>query len=314
MGELHTKINLSESVANQRMVTMSNALTRAGHGLSLPEKRIVFIAISKINPRKPLPVDANGIYASRITAAEYAKLADCEIQTAYQALKEAAKALYSRSITFFEPAYKRKNSPLRQVHMRWVGKVHYQEGEGWAELLWWPEVLPHLSNLSKHFSSYQLRQATGLRSIYSWKLLELLNRFKDNGWAEYTIEDFAVSMEATTKQQADFGKMRTKIIEPAVKELTEKDGWTISWEAIKAGRKVKTLRFEFQRQKPHPESFMEATPSDGKKINEMPSSVKPKRLTKAEIEAKAYPGESYAQAATRLKQTRQTTKKRVMLT
>lgn len=248
MGELRSKNNLPESTANQRIVTMSNALTRAGHGLSLPEKRIVFIAISKINPRKPLPLNEFGIYTSRITAAEYAKLAECEIQTAYQALKEAAKALYSRSITFFEPAYKRKGA-LVQVHMRWVGEVHYQEGEGWAELLWWPEVLPHLSNISKHFSSYQLRQATGLRSIYSWKLLELLNRFKDSGWAEYTIEDFAVSMEATEKQRADFGKMRTKIIEPAVRELTEKDGWVITWKAIKAGRKVKTLRFEFQQQK-----------------------------------------------------------------
>lgn len=232
---------------NHRIVTMSNALTRAGHGLSLPEKRIIFIAISKMNPRKPLSLNQFGIHTSKITAAEYAQLAQCEIQTAYQALKEAAKALYSRSITFFEPAYKRKGGGLVQVHMRWVGEVKYYEKEGWAELHWWPEVLPHLSGLNQHFSSYKLQQATALRSTYSWKLLELLNRFKDTGWAEYTIEDFATSMEATEKQQADFGKMRTKMIEPAVKELTEKDGWTITWTPIKAGRRVKALRFEFER-------------------------------------------------------------------
>jgi plasmid replication initiation protein len=77
--------------------------------------------------------------------------------------------------------------------------------------------------------------------------LELLNRFKKEGWAYYTIEDFATSMEATEKQKSDFGKLRTKIIEPAVKELAEKDGWVITWEAIKAGRKVKAVRFEFRR-------------------------------------------------------------------
>ena len=54
-------------------------------------------------------------------------------------------------------------------------------------------------------------------------------------------------MEATEKQRADFGKIRTKIIEPAVKELTEKDGWLIQWETVKAGRKVKSLRFTFMR-------------------------------------------------------------------
>lgn len=243
---------------DKRSITMSNALTRAGHGLSLPEKRVVFIAISKMDPRKPLPLNEHGIYTSRITAAEYAELAQCEIQTAYQALKGASKALYQRSISFFEPAYKRKGSSLVQVHMRWVGEVKYHEKEGRAELHWWPAVLPHLSNLSKHFSTYHLRQATGLRSVYSWKLLELLNRFKSNGWAEYTIEDFATSMEATAKQRTDFGKIRTKIIEPAVKELNEKDGWDITWQPIKAGRKVKAVRFEFKKSAPAKRSIKTA--------------------------------------------------------
>ena len=238
----------SDEKANEgkHLITMSNALTRAGHGLSLAEKRIVFIAMSKIDPRKPLPLEM-GIYTSRITAAEYAELADCEMHTAYEALKDAAKVLYSRSITFFEPAYKRKGSTLVQVHMRWVGEVHYHAGEGWAELLWWPKLLPHLMGIRGQFSSYQLQQATALRSTYSWKLLELLNRFKKEGWAYYTIEDFAASMEATEKQMDNFNNIKRRIIEPAVKELTEKDGWVITWEAIKAGRKVKAVRFEFRR-------------------------------------------------------------------
>jgi plasmid replication initiation protein len=239
-------ISKSESPTSERLITMSNALTRAGHGLSLAEKRIVFIAISKIDSRKPLPLEM-GIYTSRITAAEYAALADCEMHTAYEALKDAAKALYSRSVTFFEPAYKRKGSPLMQVHMRWVGEVHYHAGEGWAELSWWPKILPHLMGIQGQFSSYQLQQATALRSNYSWKLLELLNRFKKEGWAYYTIEDFATSMEVTDKQRDNFNNIKRRVIEPAVKELTEKDGWVITWEAIKAGRKVKAVRFEFRR-------------------------------------------------------------------
>lgn len=225
---------------------MSNALTRAGHGLSLSEKRMVFIAISKINPRKPPPLNPHGIHTSRITAAEYAALAECEIQTAYQALKEASKALYSRSITFFEPAYKR-NGDLVQVHMRWVGKVQYHDHEGWAELFWWPEVLPHLSNLLHgHFSSYHLGQVRALRSTYSWKLLELLNRFKKEGWAYYTLEDFAASMEVPPSLN-NFGQINRRVIKPAIKELTEKDDWIIQWTPIKAGRRVKALRFEFRR-------------------------------------------------------------------
>jgi plasmid replication initiation protein len=32
-----------------------------------------------------------------------------------------------------------------------------------------------------------------------------------------------------------------------VHELNEKDGWLIDWEPIKAGRKVKAVRFTFER-------------------------------------------------------------------
>jgi plasmid replication initiation protein len=236
-----------ERVPGERWVTMSNALTRAGHGLTLAEKRIVAAAVSKLDSRRVLK--PGEVPRTKITAAEYAEAFGVDLDTAYDQLKAASKQLYKRSITFFEPAWKRNGKPLPPtiVHMRWVGSVKYQDGEGWVELAWWPDLLRHLIGLQRQFTTYQLQQASALRSAYSWKLLELLMRFESTGWAEYTIEDFAASMDATEKQAADFAKIRTKIIEPAVKELTEKDGWIIQWRPIKAGRKVKAVRFEFMR-------------------------------------------------------------------
>ena len=233
--------------AQSHLVTMSNALIRAGHGLTLSEKRIVAVAVSKLDSRAVLR--AGEVPRTRITADEYAETFGVDLDTAYDQLRSAAKALYKRSITFYEPAFRRSGKPLppTMVHMRWIGEAKYQAGEGWVELAWWPALLRHLTGLKKQFTSYQLQQASALRSAHSWKLLELLMRFKGTGWAEYTIEDFAAAMDATPKQAADFAKIRTKIIEPAVKELTEKDGWLIQWEPIKAGRRVKALRFTFVR-------------------------------------------------------------------
>jgi plasmid replication initiation protein len=233
--------------AGERWVTMSNALTRAGQGLTLAEKRIVVAAIAKLDSRHAPP--PGEVPTTRITAAEFAESFQVDANTAYEQLQNAAEHLYKRSITFYEPAHKRRGKALEptRVTMRWVGQVHYQRGEGWVELYWWPKLLPHLLGLKKQFTSYQLQQASALRSIYSWRLLELLTRFESTGWAEYAIEDFATSMEATEKQRGDFAKLRTKIIEPAVKELAEKDGWLIHWEPVKAGRKVKAVRFTFMR-------------------------------------------------------------------
>jgi len=228
-------------------VTMSNALTRASHGLSLAEKRLVMCAVAKLDSAKTAkPPDTPN---TRITAAEYSETFSVDLDTAYDQLASAAKALHNRCITFYEPAYRRngKSLPPTKIQMNWIGEIHYQKGEGWVELYWWHKVIPHLFGLKKHFTSYQLQQASALRSIYSWRLLELLMRFKSTGYAEYSIEDFCQSMEATEKQRQNFAAIRRRIIEPAVKELNEKDGWIITWQPIKGGRRVKALRFDFKK-------------------------------------------------------------------
>lgn len=234
--------------AGERWVTMSNALTRAGHGLTLAEKRVVMMAVSKLDSMKIMR-PGEMLPSVKITAAEYAETYEVDPNTAYEALQGAAKNLFERKLTFYEPAHKRNGKLLKPIRndMRWVGRCQYHEGEGWVQLAWWPDLLPSLVGLRKQFTTYQLQQASALRSVYSWRLLELLMRFKSSGKAEYTVEDFAASMDATEKQRADFSKLRTKMIEPAVKELTEKDGWLIQWEAVKAGRKVKAIRFTFMR-------------------------------------------------------------------
>lgn len=229
-----------------RWVTMSNALIRAAHGLTLAEKRIIAVAVSKLDSRKALP--PNDVPRTRIFAGEYAETFDVDISTAYQQLADAAKALYNRSITFYEPASRRRGAPLppTKVQMRWVGSAKYQQGEGWVEIAWWPDLLQHLVGLKKQFTSYQLTQTSALRSIYSWKLLELLIRFESTGQAEYTIEDFKASMNPPSSL-SDFGQIKRRVIEPAVRELMEKDGWLIQWRPVKAGRRVAAVHFDFKR-------------------------------------------------------------------
>ena len=232
------------ATTGERNITMTNALARAGHGLTLAEKRLVMMAVSTLDSRKALP--PGEVPTTRITAMEYAEAFSVDLNTAYEQLQGGAKHLYSRSITFYEPAFKRGKKAIEptMVTMRWVGQVHYQQKEGWVELYWWPKLLPHLTGLKRQFTTYQLQQASALRSAYSWKLLELLMRFQGTGRAEYTIEDFKASME-TPPSLTDFGQVKRRVIDPAVKELTEKDGWLIQWEPIKAGRRVARLRFTF---------------------------------------------------------------------
>lgn len=242
-----------QSKGKGNIVTMSNALTRASHGLSLSEKRIIMMSISQLDSRQKTPQadpfnpDASGP-VSTIYATDYADQYGLHLTTAYEQLAEAAKVLFERKITFYTEASFRQGVALDSTkrQLRWVGGVHYKDGG--VTLAWNWEIIPHLIGLKKQFTSYQLEQASALRSAYSWKLLELLMRFKKSGWAEYDVEDFAESMGATEKQRENFNNIRRRIIEPAVKELCQKDGWIIEWKpSKKIGRRVVRLRFEFRK-------------------------------------------------------------------
>ncbi len=172
------------------------------------------------------PVD-DGFYAR----------ADAHIQLSNQQISEAAgRGKVSASMMF---ATARFNT--------WVSACEYAEGMGYVKLYFTSRIAPHLLQLKGKFTSYKLAQANALRSIYSWRLLELLSQFKSTGWRQIPIAEFCHAMEATEKQRNDFAAIRRKIIEPAVKELIEKDGWLIEWQPIKEGRKVAAIRFEFRR-------------------------------------------------------------------
>jgi plasmid replication initiation protein len=229
---------------NSPYITVSNALNRAGSNLTLSEKRIVFLAIGKLDSKRPVPKKGEE-FATKITAKEYADTFDVDMNTAYDQLKAASKVLYERSINFLKAD--KKNMPNIKARMRWVGSVEYFDQEGWVELDWYHRVVPHLVAQKKDFTTYRLQQATALRSIYSWRLFELLNQYKSTGWAQFTVEDFLVSMDAPPSMLNGFGQIKRRIINPAIKELKEKDGFIVNVEEIRAGRKVGSLRFTFGR-------------------------------------------------------------------
>jgi plasmid replication initiation protein len=239
-----------EHEPKDRWIAMTNALARAGSGLSLAEKRLVMAAIAKLDSRREIPINVPCV---RITAREYAETYDLDESTAYVTLKQASKDLFKRTISFYEAEYRRlkRNKKPKLVEMHWIGEAVYSDGEGWIELFFWPRIVPHLMGLRKRFTSYKLMQTHSLRSIHSWKLLELLTSYAKedgSGWMEISIEDFWTSMEISETMRKNFAWTRAKVLEPAIKELREKDHWLIEWRKTNfGGRRVQGLRFSFQR-------------------------------------------------------------------
>lgn len=235
------KLNEDQSLLDLQ-VNMSNALTRAAHGLSLSEKRIIASCIAKTDQVPNMSqVRQRGAWLVRLSAADYAETFGLDLTTAYEQLHNASENLFKRYVR----TTRKTRKGIEEYKFVWVGGVRYHKGEGWVELDWFHEVVPHLFGLRAEFTSYKLKQASALRSMYSWRLFELLQSWAGKGHYQPTIEEFCLAMDVPKGYAKDFTDIRRRVIEPAVSELIQKNNLLIKWDVQRAGRKVIGLDFKF---------------------------------------------------------------------
>jgi len=222
-------------------VSMSNALMRASHALTLVEKRVMAAAVASIDSRKGFKQHAHlaGTTKVRLLATDYAHAFDVDEKNAYEHLKKAADHLFERYITLKQPAKKGE----RITKFRWVGAANYAKGEGFVELSFTPEVYPHLNALSREYTTYKLKSAAALRSIYSWRLYELAKSWQDYCKAgkpfKITLKDLQHALEVPEKY--NWNDTRKRAIDPAIAEIAQHAGLQISYSVIKTGRSITAL-------------------------------------------------------------------------
>jgi len=220
----------------QHLIVKSNALNIACYKLTLNEQRLVLLAIAGLNSRRPgTRPGFNQVEGIRITAGEFGEAWKLGPKDAYKALKEATLDLYERSIT--------ELNGKRVSKSRWVLRVEYHDGEGWAELSFSPFVVPHLTSIGKEFTEYRLGQISGIRSTYAIRIFEWCVQFSSTGVLVVSLDELIKRLELKYKLYND---VRRFVLEPAITELQTKSNLKISWEPIKEGRAVKSIRFTFK--------------------------------------------------------------------
>ena len=268
-------------IENQSLtVSKSNALVDASYHLTLNEQRLILACIAQIDSRKGrLPRD--NVFT--LYAEEFAGIFGITADQAYEALQDASKSLYDRDIKTLEQGkYK--------TRFRWVYFVQYRDGEGCVKLGFSPNVAPHLIGLRKRFTSYQLQALASVRTSYAIRLFEMLMQYQETGLLRISVADFKGRLRLEGKYSR-FANLKARVIDPAVRELRERSNLLIEWKAIRKGRAVATLEFLFSED-----------PQGRLDLDEpKPKQKKPGRLTRAEIEKQARPGESWEEAGRRLR-------------
>ncbi len=95
--------------------------------------------------------------------------------------------------------------------------------------------------------SYNLRQVSSLRSVYSIRLYEMLCQYRSVGTLVIGVDEFRERLDLGDKYQR-FTHLKSRVIVPAVEELRAKSNLDVTWRQEKLGRKVEKVVFDFQGQ------------------------------------------------------------------
>ena len=227
------------------LVVKDNALINASYNLELTEQRLILLAI--ISAREI----GQGITAEsklEIHASDYAKHFNVSIDASYKALKEAVNNLFNRQFSYIAE-YKRTGK-TGIVRSRWVSRVFYADELAILEITFAPDVVPLITRLEQHFTSYQLEQVTHLSSKYAIRLYELLIAWRDIGKTpQIALAEFRIKIGICDDEYKDMHNLKKRVLEPAIDQINEHTDITVTYDQHKAGRVITGFSFTFTQKK-----------------------------------------------------------------
>ncbi len=226
------------------MVVKSNRLNMAIQALSLPEIRIIQLAI--IDARETgKGLDTNT--PLRIDAMRYAEAFDTSRQNAYVRMKETEETLFNRRFSFTD-------YDGRPVKSRWVQDVRYLDNEGAIEISFTRAVVESITRLDgaeQFFTQYLLSQTSKLNSVYSVRLYELLIQWKKARATPFIdLETFRGQMGLAEGEYKTMSNFKARVLDVAVNEINEKTDISVAYYQHKQGRIVTAFKFAVNEKTP----------------------------------------------------------------
>lgn len=225
------------------LVVKDNALINASYNLEVTEQRLILLAI--INARET----QQGITSDsklEIHASDYANQFNVKKETAYEALKNAVNNLFERQFSFRETTKK----GVGIVRSRWVSRIKYIDDSAILEITFAPDVVPLITRLEQHFTSYQLKQVSQLTSKYAIRLYELLIAWREVGKVpKIELSEFREKLGIAANEYKAMNHFKSRVLEPSIKQINEHTDITVSYEQHKTGRTITGFSFSFKQKK-----------------------------------------------------------------
>lgn len=215
------------------LIVKDNALINASYNLDLVEQRLILLAIVEARESKK-GIDTNN--ALTVHASSYINHFKVEKHTAYEVLKNACESLFSRQFSY---QFKNEHGNTEYVRSRWVSKISYVDNEAFVKLVFAPDVVPLITRLEQHFTSYEIKQVSQLTSRYAVRLYELLIAWRSVGKTPlFEIKEFREQLGVEDSEYNRTEAFKRRVLEIAIDQISELTDIIVKYEQHKKGRSI----------------------------------------------------------------------------
>lgn len=175
-----------------------------------------------------------------LTAKEFSELFNADIGNSYKSLHKACKKLMKTSIII-------EKIDLNETwEVNVCSTAKYNKKEGRITIEFTDRIMPYLAQVRQKFVLYNLKEISNFGSLYTTRLYELIQEFKDTGYIIKSIEQLR-EIFAVGEKFKKYNHFKTKTFEHACNEINSNYKIHLGYEEIKEGRRVIAIKFVFKK-------------------------------------------------------------------
>ena len=223
------QLEMALDIDNDNMVYQGNSLALAHYDMTTLEQKLLLTMLSTIKK------EDTKLKTTVFRVSDLAKIMGVPSDNLYRDLKKTCKSIMGKIIE------------IQKADGSWelfniISHAEYKSQKGCIEITVNKQAEPYLLQLKELFTSFKLGNAMSMNSKYAIRIYQVCkaNLFKKS--YVLSLDELKLQLKLTQKSYQEYSCIRTKVLQPALKEINEKTDINITYEEIKVGRKVVSLK------------------------------------------------------------------------
>ena len=175
-----------------------------------------------------------------LTAQEFSEVFNANVDNSYKVLRKAVDKLMKTDLKV------ERNESLELWRINVCSMAKYSKNQGHIIVKFTDDIMPYLAQVRKKFVLYNLKEIANFGSLYTTRLYELIQEFKETGWVLKSVEQLRDIFAVGEKFKA-YKDLKRYTFAHACQEINNNYDMGLRFEELKEGRKIVAVKFFFKQ-------------------------------------------------------------------